>query len=104
MDTAKLNPTAIALATAGNHHAEEVNHEAAAHLRRIMARDAGIIGDRAALQRSLEGQGRPETAHERKQRLIARGTARLIEMGFTRREAKRIARQSYNLARKDTAQ
>ena len=103
MDSTK--PTEIAAAISStinpfNH--EPVNHEAAAALRRIQARDAGIIGDRAALQRSLEGTGRPETAHERKQRLIARGTARLIEMGFSRREAKRIARESYNLARKDT--
>lgn len=99
-------PTEIAAAlrtTFNPFDPEPVNHEAAEALRRIQARDAGIIGDRAALQRSLEGADKPETAHERKQRLIARGTARLISMGYSRKEAKRIARQSYNLARKDTA-
>lgn len=104
MDSTKLTPAAIAVATAGSYEAEEINHEAAAQMRRIMARDAGIIADRAALQRSMEGAAGPETAHQRKQRLIARGTARLIAMGFSRREAKRIARDSYNLARKDAAQ
>jgi len=104
MDSTKLTPAAIAVASAAGYQAEEINHEAAAPLRRIQARDAGIIGDRAALQRSLEGTGRPETAHERKTRLITRATERLVAMGFSRRDAKRVARQSYNLARKDTAQ
>lgn len=97
-------PTAAALAVASVTPAprHEINHEADAQMRRIIARDNGITGNRAALQRRMEAAGKPENAHQRKQRLIARGTARLIEMGFTMREAKRIARESYNLARKDT--
>lgn len=104
MSNTKLNPIAMAVAGSTPAPVTEVNHEANDRMRRIIARDAGITGTRAALQRRLEERGKPENAHERKIRLITRATERLVAMGLSRREAKRVARNSYNLARKDASQ
>ncbi|MNE10683.1 hypothetical protein D3C80_1034020 [compost metagenome] len=95
-------PTAIAAAVRGTLPAPEHDADVAGAMRKIMARDAGIIGNRAAMQRSLTGDASAtETERERKARLIARGTARLMQMGLTRKEAERVARRSYSLAKQD---
>lgn len=95
-------PTAIAAAVRDTVPTEPYDPEVAGAVRRIMARDAGITGNRAAMQRSLTG-GAPanETERERKARLISRATARLIAQGFTRKSAEKIARRSYSLAKQD---
>lgn len=94
------NTTAIAAAVRSTLPAEPHDPAVSGAVRKIIARDAGIIGNRAAMQRSLTGVAPgDETERERKARLIARGTARMMQMGLTRKDAERIARRSYSLAK-----
>lgn len=96
-------PTPIAAAVRGElpYQGEPQNQAAAEQMRRIIARDAGITGNRAAMQRSLTGATVQESERERKARLIKRGTERLIAMGLTRKQADKVARRSYSLAKQD---
>lgn len=93
-------PTKIATAIRSTLPAEPHDPAVSGAVRKVMARDAGIIGNRAAMQRSLTGvPSGDETEKQRKARLIARGTARLMQMGLTRKQAEEVARRSYFLAK-----
>ncbi|AZF88675.1 hypothetical protein HOU67_gp39 [Escherichia phage Skarpretter] len=94
--------TPLAAAIRSSLPAEPYDPAVAGEVRKIMARDAGITGNRAAMQRSLTGYAQAEeTERERKARLIARGTVRLMSMGLTRKQAEKVARRSYHLAKQD---
>lgn len=98
----KKTMIAVAVGSAINFSGNaSVSHEADREMRRIIARDSGITGNRAAIQRSLTGDSHhQESEGERKARLINRATYRLMEsLGLTYKQANKVARRSYSLAK-----